>query len=73
MSSNELIVHKKNDTDDYRYLSLKKDEFIEIIAEAFYKLTNLKMIFSPIIEESLKEYVDSEKQKKKDFKKSRLL
>ena len=68
MSSNELIVHKKNNTDDYRYLSLKKDEFIEIIAKAFYKLTNLKMIFSPIIEESLREYVDSEKQKKKILK-----
>ena len=42
---------------DYRYISPRKSEIIYTIAEAYYKHTNKKLLFSNVKEEPLKNYI----------------
>ena len=64
--SNEFILHFKLLETDYRYSSPKKDEIISTIAEAYYKYTNSKLLFSNVQKEPLKDYVTYESYKDYD-------
>ena len=61
--SDEFILHFKLLETDYRYSSPKKNEIISTIAEAYYKYTNSKLLFSNVQEEPLKDYVTYESYK----------
>ena len=58
-TSNEFVIHEKIKDDDTRFLSLRKNELLSTIAEAFYKLNNTKLKFEIVYEDSLKNYVTS--------------
>ena len=64
--SNEFVIHEKFEDSDSNFLSLRKNELLSTIAFSYYKLTNKKLKFSIVEDESLKEYVTSESQKKKN-------
>ena len=61
--SNEFILHFKILENDYRYSSPRRNEIISTIAEAYFKLTNSKLLFSNVKEEPLKNYVTFTKNK----------
>jgi hypothetical protein len=64
--SNEFILHFKILENDYRYSSPRRNEIISTIAEAYFKHTNSKLLFSNVKEEPLKNYVTFTKNKNGD-------
>lgn len=44
----EFVIHLKIKENDDRYFTPRKFEIISTIAEAFYKYTNIKLLFSKI-------------------------
>ena len=62
----EFVIHLKMKENDDRYLMPRKFEIISTIAEAFYKYTNIKLLFSKVNDKSLSDYVTPKKQKIED-------
>jgi len=64
--SNEFILHFKLLENDSYYSSPRRNEIISTIAEAYYKYTNSKLLFSNVRKEPLKNYVTHTKNKSED-------
>ena len=62
----EFVIHLKIKENDDRYFTSRKFEIISTIVEAFYKYTNIKLLFSKVNDKSLSDYVTPKKQKIED-------
>ena len=69
--SNEFVVHA-NKGYDFHFLSQDKMIIIYIIAKCYEKLLNKPIILCEVKEKSLKQYVTTKKDKKKDSTNSRI-
>ena len=69
--SNEFVVHADKGY-DFHFLSQEKTIIIFIIAKCYEKLLNKPLILCEVKEKSLKQYVTTKKDKKKDSNNSRL-
>ena len=69
--SNEFVVHADKGY-DFHFLSQEKTIIIYIIAKCYEKLLNKPIILCEVKEKSLKQYVTTKKDKKKDINNSRL-
>ena len=71
MASNELVIHVKQ-TDDFHFSSNDKTLIIYIIGKCYENLLNKSLILCEAKEKSLKQYVTTKKDKKKDNNNSKL-
>ena len=69
--SNEFVIHAKEGY-DFHYISQDKTIIIYIISVFYEKISNKPIILCEVNEKSLKQYVTSKKDKKKDNSISRL-
>jgi serum/glucocorticoid-regulated kinase 2 len=69
--TNEFVVHA-NKGYDFHFLSQERTIIIYIIAKCYQKLLNKPIILCEVKEKSLKQYVTTKKDKKKDSTNSRL-
>ena len=69
--SNEFIIHRKNQY-DFHYLCHDKIKLICCIIKAYDKYMKIPIILCEIHEKSLKAYVTTKKEKKKDINASRM-
>ena len=69
--SNEFVVHA-NQGYDFHFISPDKITIIYIIAKFYEKIMNKAIILCEVNEKSLKQYVTTKKDKKKDINNSRL-
>lgn len=69
--SNEFVVHA-NKVYDFHFLSTDRTIIIYIIAKCYEKILNKPIILCEVKEKSLKQYVTTKKDKKKDINNSRL-
>lgn len=63
--TNEFIIHGTNREYDYDYVSLRREEIIETISCAYYKLKNKDLKFACLHTKSLRSYVTTKKEKRK--------
>ena len=69
--SNEFIIHRKNQY-DFHYLCPDKIKLICAIIKAYEKSMNTPLVLCEIKEKSLKPYVTTKKEKKRDANASRM-
>ena len=69
--SNEFVVHA-NQGYDFHFISPEKITIVYIISKFYEKIMNKAIILCEVSEKSLKQYVTSKKDKKKDINNSRL-
>lgn len=62
-TSNEFVLHLNLYEKDYHYESQRKNEFISIIAESYYKLIKKKLKFAYIDQDNLRQFVTTKGQK----------
>ena len=70
-SSNEFVVHADKGY-DFHFISQEKTIMIYIIAKCYQQLLNKPLILCEVKEKSLKQYVTTKKDKKKDINNSKL-
>jgi len=64
--TDEFVVHGNREEYDYEYNTPKRKKLIEILAKVYYEETKKELKICEIDKKSLKDYVTSKKEKKKD-------
>lgn len=64
--TDEFVVHGNREEYDYEYTTPKRKKLIEILAKLYYEETKKDLKICEIDKKSLKDFVTSKKEKKKD-------
>lgn len=64
--SDEFVVHGNREEYDYEYNTPKRKKLIEVLAKVYYEETKKELAICEIDKKSLKDFVTSKKEKKKD-------
>ena len=62
--TDEFIIHGVESEYDYYYVSHRRKEIMEIIAQAYFNIEQANFKFSLVNEKSIKNFVTSKKDKK---------